>query len=144
MKFKTNIPALLMAILVFVASNGIALSEHICNSSKSHDYSFFSKATCEMEKQVSSCCAKKIINKNDCCEHKQFFKKLPIEGFTANQIELKPFEKLVLNDYWINSYAFNHQINYDRYITGIPPPDNLYVIKYLLRPTPVELQIFRC
>ena len=144
MKFKTNIPALLMALLVFIASNGIVLSEHICNTSHTRDYSLFSKANCEMEKQVASCCAKKIVAKNGCCEHKQFFKKLPIEGFIANQIELKPYEKLVSNDFWINSFSFNHQINYDRYITGIPPPDNLYTIKYLLRPTPVELQVFRC
>jgi hypothetical protein len=143
MKFKTNIPALLMALLVFITSNGIVLSEHICSSTRSHDYSLFTTVGCEMERQVS-CCANKVIPAKGCCEHKQFFKKLPIEGFTANQIELKPFEKLVLNDYWINSYSFNHQINYDRYITGIPPPDNLYTIKYLLRPTPVELQIFRC
>ncbi|HUM50772.1 MAG TPA: hypothetical protein PK431_03115 [Chitinophagales bacterium] len=144
MKFKTNIPALLMALLVFIASNGVILSEHICNSTRSHNYSLFTKADCGMEKPVTSCCPNKTENKNKCCEHKQFFKKLPIEGFTANQIALKPFEKLVLNDYWINSYSFNHQIYYDRYIAGIPPPDNLYIIKYLLRPTPVELQIFRC
>lgn len=144
MKLKTNIPALLMALLVFVASNGIALSEHICNSSHTRNYSLFTSGGCGMEKQVSSCCAKKVITEKGCCEHKQFFKKLPIEGFTASQLLIKPLEKLVLNDYWVNSYAIGHQINYDRYITGIPPPNNLYTIKYLLRPTPVELQIFRC
>ena len=133
-----------MALLVFTTSNGVALSVHICNSSNTKDFAFFTKADCGMEKQVATCCPEKSVKKKGCCEHKQFFKKLPIEGFTANQIVLKPFEKLVLNDYWINSYSFNHQINYDRYITGIPPPDNLYTIKYLLRPTPVELQIFRC
>lgn len=133
-----------MAFLVFIAGNGIVLSEHICNTARSHDFSLFTTASCEMEKQVSSCCAKKVINKNGCCEHKQFFKKLPVEGFTAKKIELKPYEKLVLKDFWVNSYLFNHQINFDRYISGIPPPDNLYTIKYLLRPTPVELQIFRC
>jgi hypothetical protein len=50
MKFKTNIPALLMALLVFIASNGIVLSEHICNSSHTRDLSLFTTAACEMEK----------------------------------------------------------------------------------------------
>ena len=144
MKFKTNIPALLMALLVFITSNGFALSVHICNSSHTRDIAIFSKADCGMEKQVASCCPEKVVKKKGCCENKQFFKKLPIEGFTSTQIELKPFEKLIVNDYWINSSVFSYQFNYDRYITGIPPPDNLYTIKYLLRPTPVELQIFRC
>lgn len=144
MKYKTNIPALLMALLVFTASNGISLSEHICNTNRTHDYSLFKKADCSMEEPVATCCPGKTEDKNKCCENKQFFKKLPVEGFTSTQIELKPFEKLIVNDYWINSSVFSYQFNYDRYITGIPPPDNLYTIKYLLRPTPVELQIFRC
>ncbi len=144
MKFKTNIPALLMAFLVFIASNGIVLSEHICNTTRSHDYAFFLDAKCDMEEQVSSCCAKKVISKNGCCEHKEFFKKLSIEGFTANQIEIKPYEKTVLPDFLLNNFLFNHQTNFDRYITGIPLPDNLYTIKYLLRPTSAGLQTFRC
>lgn len=144
MRFKTNIPALLMDMLVFVASNGIILSEHICNTQHTRGYALFTKAVCDMERQVSSCCSAKELPKKDCCEHKQFFKKLPIEGFIANQIELKPYDKSILSDYWINFYTFSHQINFDRYITGIPPPDNVYTIKYLLRPTPSELQIFRC
>lgn len=144
MKFKTNIPALFMALLVFVTSNGFAISVHICNTSHSRDFALFSKADCGMEKQVATCCPEKAVKKKDCCEHKQFFKKLPIEGYTSTQIELKPFEKLIVNDYWVISSVFSYQFNYDRYITGIPPPDNLYTIKYLLRPTPVELQIFRC
>ncbi|CAF3357100.1 unnamed protein product [Rotaria sp. Silwood2] len=134
-----------MALLVFVASNGVALSEHICNSSHTRGYSLFTKGDCGMEKQVTSCCSNKVkTTKKGCCEHKQFYKKLPIEGFTANQVELKPIDKLVLNDFWINSLSFDYKINFDRYFSGIPPPDNLYTIKYLLRPTPVELQIFRC
>ncbi len=144
MKFKINIPALLVALLVFVTSNGIAISEHICNSTRTHGYSLFTKGGCGMEKQVSSCCANKVTPKKGCCEHKQFFKKLSIEGFTAMQIVLKPMEKLGLNDFWVNTYSFIHNINFDRYISGIPPPDNLNTIKYLLRPTPVGLQIFRC
>jgi hypothetical protein len=133
-----------MALLVFVASNGIALSEHICKTSKTHDFSIFKEAQCEMEKPLSSCCAKKMEKKKDCCEHKQLFKKLSVEGFTSKLIKLKSHEKLVLQDYWINSHLFSHQNYYHGFITGIPPPDNLYTIKYLLRPTPVELQTFRC
>ena len=144
LKNKTNIPAIFLAMLVFIASNGVAFSEHICNTSRTHNFSVFTKASCEMEKKVSSCCKEKKETKNNCCQHKQFFKKLPIEGFTANQIELKPIGKLVLNDLWVNAHSFDYKINFDRCISGIPPPDNLYTIKYLLRPTPIELQIFRC
>jgi hypothetical protein len=144
MKFKTNIPALLMALLVFITSNGFALSVHVCNSSHTRDVALFSKADCGMEKQLASCCPEKVVKKKGCCENKQFFKKLPVEGFTVAQLVLKPFNKAVCDDFLINSFVYNHQVNFDRYITGIPPPDNLYTIKYLLRPTPVELQIFRC
>ena len=133
-----------MALLVFIASNGIVLSEHICNTARSHDYSLFTEAKCKMEKQVVSCCSKKIVAKNNCCEHKQFFKKLPIEGFTAKLLQLKSLEKSVLSNFLLNNFLSNCQTNFDKYITGIPPPDNLYTIKYILRPTPVELQIFRC
>ena len=133
-----------MALLVFVAGNGVALSEHICNTSGTHDYSVFWKADCKMERKIASCCAKKIETKKGCCQHKQFFKKLPIEGFTAKQTSLKSSEKIVLKDFLMNSYLLKNKINFDRSITGIPPPYSLYTIKYLLRPTSVELQIFRC
>lgn len=131
--------------MVFVASNGLSLSEHICNTTHSHNFSLFKKAYCSMEKPTSTCCKNKTEKKNKCCDHKQFFKKLPIEGFTATQIDLKPFEKIVLKNYWINTFTYNnYQNNYERFISGIPPPDNLHTIKYLLRPTPIELQIIRC
>lgn len=144
LKFKTNIPALFLALLVFGASNGIVLSEHICNTSNSRNFSFLTNASCDMEKPVSSCCKQKKETKNNCCQHKQFFKKLPIEGFVANQINLKPFDKIVLKDYFYHSFSFLSLSNVEKNISGIPPPDNLYQIKYLLRPTSVGLQTFRC
>jgi hypothetical protein len=63
-----------MALLVFVTSNGFALSVHICNTSHTRDVAFFTKADCGMEKQVASCCPEKTVKKKDCCEHKQFLK----------------------------------------------------------------------
>jgi hypothetical protein len=144
MKFKTNIPALLMALLVFITSNGIVLSEHICNTAHSRNYSLFTKTNCKMEQQASSCCSKRTVAKNSCCEHKQIFKKLPIEGFITNQIELKHLKKLVPVDFSIHVYSYNLKPNYDTYISGIPLPDNLFTIKYTLRPTPIVLQVFRC
>lgn len=97
-----------------------------------------------MEKPVSSCCKQKKATKKNCCEHKQFFKKLPIEGFVANQIQLKPIEKVVFKDYFFNTFSFHSILNAEKNISGIPPPDNLHQIKYLLRPTSVGLQTFRC
>ncbi len=144
MKHKTNIPALLMALLVFIASNGIVLSEHICNTARSHDYSLFTEAKCEMEKQAVSCCAKKIIAKNNCCEHKQFFKKLPIEGFTAKLLQLKSSEKESYPKLYPVAYFNYSQQIFENYYSGLPPPDNLYKIKSLLQPSSIKLQIFRC
>ena len=144
MKNKTNIPAIFLAILVFIASNGIVLSEHICNTNSSRDFSMFTNTNCDMEKNVSSCCKKNQKPKNNCCQHKQHFKKLPVEGFTANQIQIKPLEKVILKDVFFNTSSFHLNIISERFISGIPPPDNLFLIKFLLCPTPVGLQTFRC
>lgn len=144
MKFKTNISGILLAALIFVSGNGIAISEHICNISGTHDFSFFKEAQCEMEKPQSSCCSKKMEEKNNCCEHKQFFSKLNIEGFIAKQLQIKSIQKeITSNQSYFYTDFFNQQIT-DFIFTCIPPPDNLHIIKYLLRPTPVGLQIFRC
>jgi hypothetical protein len=144
MKHKINIPGILLALLVFISGNGLAISEHICNTSRTHDYSLFSEADCEIEKPQSSCCSKKMEKKNNCCEHKQLFSKLNIEGFIAKQLHLKSIQKEITSDqsYFYTDY-FNQQITHYTY-SGIPPPDNLHTIKHLLRPTPVGLQIFRC
>lgn len=146
MKFKTNISALLLATLVFVAGNGIAVFEHICNSSQTHSFSLFTKSICEMEKPVPSCCAKKaaLIKKKNCCDHKQFFSKLSVEGFVAKQLHLKPIEKQTgLNFLAPYFYHYNKQL-FESHYSGLPPPDNVFQIQSLLQPTPVELQTFRC
>ena len=145
MKFKTNISALFLATLVFVASNGIAVFEHICNTSQTRSYSLFLKPVCEMEKPIAPCCAKLgLTKKKGCCEHKQFFSKLSIEGFTAKQLQLKPIEKQVcLNLLSFNLIHFNKQL-FENYYSGLPPPDNIYQIKSLLQPSPIDLQTFRC
>lgn len=145
MKYKINIPAIFLAILVFIASNGVAMFEHICNTSNTITYCLFTPPNCENENTSSQCCEKMGLKiKKDCCEHKQFFSKLNIEGFTANQIQIKPLEKVIIKDIFFN-LAFSHFNSISQnYISGIPPPGNLLFIKYLLRPTPVSLQTFRC
>lgn len=145
MKYRFNIPALLLSALVLVASNGIAVFEHICNTSQTRNYSVFLKTKCDMEKPVAPCCAKKgIVKKKNCCKHKEFFSKLSIDGFTAKLVELKKVKKeLSLKN--ISAYSFNLLSRYrNNYFSGLSPPDNLYHIKALLQPTPSELQIFRC
>ena len=79
-------------------------------------FSVFTNASCELEKKVSSCCDEKKEANNNCCQHKQFFKKLTVEGFTANKIELKPIEKIVLKDYFFNSFSSVFIINQKRNI----------------------------
>jgi len=146
MKFKTNISALLLALLVFVSGNGIALFEHICNTSKSSSFCVFTQPKCENEKPTSSCCKKSgTKEKKGCCEHKEFYSKLNIEGFTAKQFQLiKLLEQEVNFKYLSFDFSyFSTQIFKDHY-SGIPPPDNLHTIKYLLRPTSSGLQVFRC
>jgi hypothetical protein len=97
-----------------------------------------------MEDKMPSCCSKKIENKIKCCEHKQLYKKLTIEGFTAKQLQLKSLDKEIQTSYFsIYSFICSQQV-LDNYYAGIPPPDNLFTIHYLLRPTPVALQTFRC
>jgi hypothetical protein len=144
MKYKTNISAILIAFVVLFATNGVVVFEHICNTNHSRDFSILKDKKCEMEKPVASCCAKKGIKKKDCCEHKQFFSKLSYDGFTAKQLEVNSIEKEIKLHFLANNFLhFNQQI-FETYYSGIPPPDNLYTIKYLLRPTSVELQVFRC
>jgi len=146
MKFKTNISALLLATLFFVASNGIAVFEHICNTSRTHSYSLFIKPACEMEKEVKPCCTEKpaIAKSKNCCDHKQFFSKLSVEGFTVKKMQLKPLEKqLSLNFFPAYFFHYNKRL-FESYYSGLPPPDNNYRILSLKQPSSVALQTFRC
>jgi hypothetical protein len=145
MKFKTNIPALMMALLVFVATTGISAFEHICNSTQSRSLSFFlNTSSCEMDKVPPPCCAKLGIKKKGCCEQKQFFSKLSYEGFTAKQLELKKVEKVFESHPGFIAFSSFHKINLENYFRGLPPPDNLFDIKSSLQPFPSDLQNFRC
>jgi len=145
MKFKTNIFALLLAILVFASSNGVALFEHICNTANTRSYCLFLPPSCENEEPVSPCCEKMgWKQKKNCCQHKQFFSKLNIEGFTAKQFQLKTVDKkLFIKSFVIFNEDYSQQV-FENHYSGIPPPDNLFTIKYTLRPSPIVLQVFRC
>ena len=144
MKYRFNIPALFLALLMFTTTNGIAISEHICNTSQTHTFSLFSKAACDMEKQASSCCANKVVtNKKGCCEHRQYFSKLNIEGFTACQIHLTPY-KIVTHYFYFNDFTCLTKYDLEHHFSGLPPPDNLYKIKALLQPSFSDLQIYLC
>ncbi|HUM51015.1 MAG TPA: hypothetical protein PK431_04335 [Chitinophagales bacterium] len=144
MRCKTNISAILIAFVVLFATNGVVVFEHICNSSNLRDFSILTNTHCEMEKPIASCCAKKGIKKKDCCEHKQFFSKLSYDGFTAKQQEVKSIAKEICLHFLANNFLHLNQQIFERYYSGIPPPDNLFSIKYLLKPSPIKLQIFRC
>lgn len=145
MKFKTNISALFLAILIFVASNGIAVFEHICNTSQTRSYSLFLKPACEMEKPLAPCCVKLgLVKKKGCCEHKQFYSKLSIEGFTAKQLYLKSIEKQFSFDFLSFNFLHLNKQLFENYYSGLPPPDNIYQIKSILQPSPIDLQTFRC
>jgi hypothetical protein len=145
MKYKTNISAILLATLIFVASNGIAVFEHICNTSNTRSFCVFTEPTCENEEVLSPCCEKIGFKKKDnCCTHTQIFKKLPIEGFTAKLLQLNPVEKQSdIKLFSLSHSNFSQQI-LEKYYSGLSPPENIYQIKSLLQPSSIRLQIFRC
>jgi hypothetical protein len=145
MKTKINIPALLLALLVAISTNGILISEHICNTSKRIGFSFFTKGSCEMDQPVPTCCAKLKIKKNkDCCEDKEVFSKLSYEGIVAKKTSITSS----IN--WSTLYYTSlHSTQYfntypAEYYSNLHPPGNLLTIKYLLKPSPQGLQNFRC
>lgn len=145
MKFKTNIPVLLLATLFFVASNGIAVFEHICNTSNTRSFCVFSQPSCENEKPLSPCCEKMGFKKKDnCCTHTQIFSKLSIEGFTAKQLQLKSIEKQISFNFLPADFFQHNKQLFENYYSGLPPPDNISEIQSLLQPTLVGLQTFRC
>lgn len=145
MKYKTNISALLLAILVFTASNGIAAFEHICNTSNIRSFCIFTEPTCENEAPLSPCCEKVgLKKKKNCCTHTQIFSKLSVEGFTAKQLQIKPIEKQNDPNFITNNFSiFNRQI-FENHYSGLSPPHNIFQIKSILQPSLQELQIFRC
>lgn len=145
MKCKTNISAILLATLVFVASNGIAVFEHICNTSNTRSFCVFEQPTCKNEEPLSPCCEKMGLKKKDnCCTHTQIFSKLSVEGFTAKQLYLKSLEKQLSLDFFSTIFFQFNQQNFENYYSGLSPPDNLYQIKSFLQPSSIKLQIFRC
>ena len=144
MKNTFNIPAIFLALLVGIASNGVFVFEHICRTSQTHCFSLLSKPKCEMEKPVEPCCAKMGIKKKDCCDHKQFFSKLSIEGFISGRIHLKAPEATSHFFAFLNDLSNTNNIYYGTQFSGLPPPGYHYNIKSHLQPSPSELQNFRC
>ena len=146
MRNKINTPAILLAMLFLIASNGVAVFEHICNSSNARHYTFFSKMTCKMEAPVAPCCAKKNqdLKKKKCCEHKQFYSKLQVDGFTAKPLVLKPNISPIFQLYGnVNTYTINPVLT-EQYYSGLAPPVNHFLIQFNLQPTQQELQIYLC
>jgi hypothetical protein len=138
-----NIPALLLALLVAVSTNGVAFYEHICNRSNSREYSVFSES-CKMEQAAHSCCAKPAVKKKRCCEHKQFFSKLNYDGFTAKQLKVKAAEDIHQKYFGGHAPLLGNTVVLENYYCGLPPPDNLHWIAYQLHPSAILLQVFRC
>ncbi len=145
MKYKINISALLVALLVFVSTNGFIVFEHICNTSRNSDFSILAKTSCDNDKPLAACCAKMgIQKKKGCCENKQFFNKLSIEGFTAEKTKLVT-PKAEVNNYFINSSTYKTStITFESHYSGLPPPDNLFEIQFYLKPSPERLQVVLC
>jgi len=145
MKYRINIPALLLAVLFLVASNGIAVFEHICNSSNTHHYYFFSKVACEMDKPLAPCCAQKIAPiKKNCCADKQFFSKLSVEGFTAKSFILKQVERYYVFACIVYPTHLIDKRLTEYYYCGLAPPGNMFTIQSFLQPKHSRLQIFLC
>ncbi len=144
MKYKTNIPALLFAILILISTNGIVIFEHICHTKNTHEFSILSDKHCELEKEASSCCKKDKIKKKDCCKHKQIFSKLLYDGFTAKKTAIQSYQKdIKLFCYTLNNIHFNNY-NLDGYYSDLPPPYSIHYQHYLVKPSPIALMTFRC
>lgn len=146
MKYRFNISALILALVFLVASNGVAVFEHICGTSKTRDFSFFEKIECKMENQVESCCAKKVqpLKNHDCCSNSHFYNKLSVEGFTSSLFTLKKIEKQFTPKAAIVTYFQTTPPIYSHYYSGLAPPKNAYLIASNLQPNLSELQVFLC
>lgn len=144
MKQQLNIPALTIAFVMLFATNGIVVFEHICKTSHSRDFSILKSNACEMEKPIASCCAKKAVNKNDCCEHKFYFKKLTAEFTTqeTTDIQHRDFFAFQCSAYYTHTTL--HQVVLENFYSGLSPPGNYFTIQSILQPTPQKLQIYLC
>ena len=144
MKYKFKLSAVLLALLFLVASNGVAIFEHICNTANDRQYSIFGKISCKMETPAASCCAKASTTKKNCCNHKQHFGKLNVEGFTANKVVLKHILHTYIFTYTtLPTYTVNIAITSSFY-SGLTPPNNTAIIQSHLQPSSIKLQLFRC
>lgn len=145
MKYQFNIFAFIVAIVVFFATSGVGIFEHVCNSSSSRNFSLLKKTICKMEEPSAACCKKiGLKKKDDCCEHKFLFAKLKTEFTFEKNITEQHTEYLVINHGIAFLNSIPNKIILERYYSGLSPPDNFFFIKFFLRPTPVELQTFRC
>lgn len=148
MKNKTNIFALCLAAIVFISSNGVALIEHICNTSNTTNFGFLSNSNCNHNK-VKECCShnkKQNEVKENCCSEKYIYSKLNVEGFTAKAKAIKniDLEKYLKTFIDINLVYFPIQ-KIKQYI-GLPPPNYTYIfhVKSTLKPTLSKLQMMLC
>ena len=145
MKYKTNIPALIVALVVLFTTSGVFVFEHICTSSKTRNFSMVTQPTCDMENPAASCCNEKpVASKKNCCEHKQFFNKLTVEGFLSKSMVLKPTEKIQDNFFCFSNNTFTPNAYTFYYSSGLSPPGDFLQLRPLLLPERSELQVFRC
>lgn len=144
MKQQLNIPVLIIAFVMLFATNGIVVFEHICNSSHSRDLSILKSNACEMEKPVASCCAKKVVTKKDCCEHKFYFKKLTAEFTTQEIAEIQHHDLFDVLCFTYTTHTSLHQEVLENFYSGLSPPGNYFIIQSLLQPTRQKLQIYLC
>lgn len=147
MKNKTNIFALCLAAIVFISSNGVALIEHICNTSNTSIFGLLSDSDCKHKKADECCASKKHYEvKENCCTEKYFFSKLNVEGFTAKATIIKNIDVEKYFKTLIDFHAASLSIYKIKQYIGLPPPDNVYIfeIKSSLKPTLSKLQTMLC
>lgn len=147
MKNKTNIFALCLAAIVFISSNGVALIEHICNTSNTTNFGFLSNNNCD-HKKVEDCCThkKQYEVKENCCSEKYIYAKLNVEGFIAKVKAIKNIDlEKHLKTFIDYNFVFFSIQKIKQYI-GLPPPNYTYIfdIKSTLKPTLSKLQMMLC
>lgn len=147
LKTKTNIFALFLAAIVFISSNGVALIEHICNTSNTTNFGFLSDNNCK-HNEVQDCCShkKQPVLKENCCTEKYFYAKLNVEGLIAKAKVLKNIDVDKYFKPFITFNSTNLAIHKIKQYIGLPPPNNTYVfeVKSSIKPTLSKLQIMLC